>query len=485
MPVSTPSLGHYGKVKRLTNRSIFRITKEDLTLFFNKRNIRQPDNQGECRISLNILKDCGYNQGLCTLLNTNKDTGIIGDSKDIERRQIIYGKHSIALPKVETFWNLLARNFEDINVIILIWSATVYLLFSMFSKSQTAYIESLTIYSGLLLSACISAFCDWIKERQYLKLKDEINNQTVNVIRGAYGTVTRIPVRDLVVGDIVHIQAGDRVPADCILVEEMNIHVDQSMYNPNEKDVLKEESIKYEDDNDNHKEHPDPFLFTDSKVMNGNGKALVCAVGQQTLLARSRAPGDLKIEEQQTELEKKLEKTAKQISKYAMLATFLSVVTHLVFLIVVILFGERTLFSNDTLLSILNICIIAVVLMIVAIPEGLPLAVSIAMALSISRLKDDEILIKNLESIQSCAMLHDLCVGKTGTITKGKLNVGAYQIGDQMQTYKHERDALPDAFNTKYEIHNDMKQWVKECILMNTDVYFETNEKEYKYEPNG
>lgn len=111
------------------------MSKEDLTLFFMKKHIKTPDNQGECRISLNILRDCGYNHGICMLLNTDKETGIIGDKKDIERRQAIFGKHSIAMPKIETFFNLLARNFEDINVIFLIWSATIYLLFSMFSKS--------------------------------------------------------------------------------------------------------------------------------------------------------------------------------------------------------------------------------------------------------------------------------------------------------------------------------------------------------------
>lgn len=137
----------------------------------------------------------------------------------------------------------------------------------------------------------------------------------------------------------------------------------------------------------------------------------------------SRAPGELKIEEQQTDLEKKLEKTAAQISKYALFFTGLSIVTHLFFLLIMVLFSDTTMFSNETLLKVMNICIVAVVLLIVAIPEGLPLAVSIAMALSISRLKQDEILIKNLESVQSCAMLHDLCIGKTGTMTKGKMKV--------------------------------------------------------------
>jgi magnesium-transporting ATPase (P-type) len=140
------------------------MRKEDLTLFFEKRNIQKPDNDGECRVSLKILKKCGYNKGLCMLLNTEKETGIIGDKKDVERRQKLFGKHSIALPKVQTFETLLSRQFEDTNVIFLIWVATAYLIMSIFSPSATAYIESLTIYAGLLFAALISATCDWMKE---------------------------------------------------------------------------------------------------------------------------------------------------------------------------------------------------------------------------------------------------------------------------------------------------------------------------------
>jgi P-type E1-E2 ATPase len=87
---------------------------------------------------------------------------------------------------------------------------------------------------------------------------------------------------------------------------------------------------------------------------------------------------------------------------------------------------KQDFFSNETLLAIGKCFITAVVILIVAIPEGLPLAVSIAMALSIDNLKNDEILIKNLESIQTCATVHDICVGKTGTLTEGRLKVAKY-----------------------------------------------------------
>lgn len=94
------------------------------------------------------------------------------------------------------------------------------------------YIEALTIFSGLLFSTLVAAACDFIKEQQKLKLRDEINNQMVVVYRGQYGTKMSIKVRDLVVGDIIDIHQGDRVPADCILIEEMNVTVDQTLYYP-------------------------------------------------------------------------------------------------------------------------------------------------------------------------------------------------------------------------------------------------------------
>ena len=299
-----PPLGRYRTASPVSSKHIFRLTPDDLTLFFDKRNVREPDNQGECRVALNVLRDCGYNAGLCALLSTDPDTGIIGDARDLQRRHKLFGKHSIALPKVQTFLTLLARQFEDSNVIFLIWAATAYLVLSAFSDSPSAYIESLTIYSGLLFAAASTAACDWVKERQYLKLKDEINNQTVAVYRGAFGTCQSIPVRELVVGDVVDIQQGDRVPADCILLEEMHITVDQSAYYPGQTNAAKENSAYYGPrpgdptaEVDNHKRHPDPFLFTDSKVMTGQGKALVCCVGGNTLLARKRKPKHLVIAE--------------------------------------------------------------------------------------------------------------------------------------------------------------------------------------------
>jgi len=125
-------------------------------------------------------------------------------------------------------------------------------------------------------------------------------------------------------------------------------------------------------------------------------------------------------------LEDKLDQTAKQIGKYAIAATFVSIATQIIFTLIKIIIVGDEFFSNKTLVAAANIGITAVVLMMVAIPEGLPLAISIAMALSINKLKNDNILIKNVESIQTCAMLHDVCCGKTGTVTTSEMHVAKF-----------------------------------------------------------
>jgi len=134
------------------------------------------------------------------------------------------------------------------------------------------------------------------------------------------------------------------------------------------------------------------------------------------------------------------------------------------------------------LLGLVKIVILALCIMIVAIPEGLPLAVSIAMALSINKLKQDQILIKNVDSIQTAAMVHDICVGKTGTMTTGKMNVTKYQFCDQIVAYDND---YPDKFSTALDLQQEIKTLIKESISGNSDVRLEPNDCTISYEPQG
>lgn len=195
-------------------------------MFFDNRNIKKPVNAGESRISLQILTTVGYVTGLTRLLDTSPHTGIVGDKDDLERRRKVFGKHFIAQPTIESFfWVKLPRQFEDNNTIYLIWAATLYLAFGVFSNGSQTYIESLMIYFGVFFAAFIQAVCEYSKDKLWLNLQGEVNNQEITVYRGT-GEARTTKVREIVVGDIIDVTAGNRIPADCILIEEMNITVD-------------------------------------------------------------------------------------------------------------------------------------------------------------------------------------------------------------------------------------------------------------------
>jgi magnesium-transporting ATPase (P-type) len=177
-------------------------------LLFSKSNLRRPGNDGETRLSLNILKECGYARGLTQLLVSDENTGIVGDEIDVARRQKLFGANKIILPRITSISDLMASQFEDPNVIKLIIAATIYLFFHVWDKwdDTIGYIEALTIYSGVFFAAGVSAIADYVKETQFNKIADEVNSSQVMVYRGNSATVQAIMIKDLVVGDVIDIQ---------------------------------------------------------------------------------------------------------------------------------------------------------------------------------------------------------------------------------------------------------------------------------------
>lgn len=142
-----------------------------------------------------------------------------------------FGVNTKGLPKLKNFWNLLLEQAQDSTLKVLFIAATLTLLIGLFSDKATAWVEGASIYFACAFIAVFAASCDYMKEKQYLKLHDEIRNEEVSVIRGQYGLSQPCKVSDLVVGDIIRIETGMRVPADCILLDGMDITVDESVYN--------------------------------------------------------------------------------------------------------------------------------------------------------------------------------------------------------------------------------------------------------------
>ena len=257
-----------------------------------------------------MLKECGYNEGLLNFLNTDKLTGIVGTDSDLERRREMYGKNKITLPPITSFMDLLYRQFEDSNIQKLIMAGTVYTIFCLWlsdaEDGKSPEYEALTIFSGVALSTLICALFDYKKESQFTKIADNISKAKVTVFRGQHGTKSEILVSDLVVGDVIDVFQGDIVPADCILIDEMNIKVDESIYGtkdfvekePSSHEIVSDQGRDVVKDNHEDRSKVDNLLLTSSMIMSGGGKAVVCCVGSNTFLSRSRERSDKLIVEE-------------------------------------------------------------------------------------------------------------------------------------------------------------------------------------------
>jgi len=257
---------------------VYKLRPEELSLFFRKEHMQVPENKGEKRESLIVLEKVGLYAGLLHSLGTDALTGIIGDAKDIKRRQTFFGENAKQLPKIKSFLSLLLSQFEDLSLRILLVAATLTLAVGLYSAEPYQWVEGASIYFAVALIVLFTSGFDYMKEKQYLKQHSEILNEEVSVIRGQYGLSQPCKVFDLVVGDVILIEAGMRIPADCVLIEGMDVTVDESAYNEGASTIVAKTLSK---DSDQHLSNPDPFLLTRSLVMTGQGRAVVCAVGEQ------------------------------------------------------------------------------------------------------------------------------------------------------------------------------------------------------------
>ena len=283
------------------------------------------------------------------------------------------------------------------------------------------------IFTTILLIA-ITAGNDYMKDRQFNKLISSVRDEEVAVARGKEGFTKSVNVFDLVVGDVILLETGTRVPADCILVEGTDLKVNEQYYHPQKTRDIREKRVCTEE---NFNDNPDPFIYTQSLVENGYGKAVVCAVGPHSCRGKDKAEG-LAGNEEQTPLQERLDNVGTQLSKYAILGALAILAICLINYVIQLVFVDHvSLISAFTFQSFIGYVTIAVAMMIVSMPEGLPLAISISLAYSVMRMKDDKILVKNLTAPEKMGGMDVICTGKTGTLTKGDMKVMAFYAQSQ------------------------------------------------------
>ncbi|XP_076683630.1 plasma membrane calcium-transporting ATPase 3 isoform X7 [Andrena cerasifolii] len=445
------------------------------------------------REGVNKINSHGGVQEICKKLYTSPSEGLSGSAADIQHRRDTFGSNLIPPKPPKTFLQLVWEALQDVTLIILEVAALVSLGLSFYhpadeedptavpsmedDEAKYGWIEGLAILISVIVVVIVTAFNDYSKERQFRGLQSRIEGEhKFSVIR--QGEVKQISVADIVVGDICQIKYGDLLPADGILIQSNDLKVDESSLTGESDHVKKGESF-------------DPMVLSGTHVMEGSGKMLVSAVGVNsqagiifTLLGaavdqqeqeikkmkkeakkqrkkksltgdeaveitgNSHASGGGKHEsgenhhapshgggegkKDKSVLQAKLTKLAIQIGYAGSTIAVLTVVILVTQFCVTTFVIEGKPWKNTYAGDLVRHLIIGVTVLVVAVPEGLPLAVTLSLAYSVKKMMKDNNLVRHLDACETMGNATAICSDKTGTLTTNRMTVVQSYICEKM-----------------------------------------------------
>uniref|UniRef100_A0A8C1EQL0 Calcium-transporting ATPase n=1 Tax=Cyprinus carpio carpio TaxID=630221 RepID=A0A8C1EQL0_CYPCA len=430
-----------------------------------------------------IQEDYGGVEGLCQRLKTSPTEGLDGDATDLDKRKEVFGQNLIPPKKPKTFLQLVWEALQDVTLIILEIAALISLGLSFYQppgesneacgtlsagaedegEAEAGWIEGAAILLSVVCVVLVTAFNDWSKEKQFRGLQSRIEQeQKFQVVRG--GQVIQLPVSDIVTGDIAQVKYGDLLPADGVLIQGNDLKIDES-------------SLTGESDHVRKSADKDPMLLSGTHVMEGSGRMLVTAVGVNsqtgiifTLLGaggeeeekkekkvkkqdgaaamemqplKSAEGGETDDKEkkkanvskkEKSVLQGKLTKLAVQIGKAGLVMSAITVIILvLYFAIDNFVLQKKPWLPECTPIYIqyfVKFFIIGVTVLVVAVPEGLPLAVTISLAYSVKKMMKDNNLVRHLDACETMGNATAICSDKTGTLTTNRMTAVQCYVGD-------------------------------------------------------
>lgn len=350
----------------------------------------------------------------------------------VDRRRV-YGTNKLPERKLKTIWELAWIAYNDKVLILLTIAAVISLAVGIPQSLHPAnpnepgveWVEGLAILVAIIIVVTVGAANDWQKERQFAKLNKKKEDRLVKVVRS--GKTVEISIHDVTVGDVMHLEPGDMVPVDGILIDGHDVKCDESSAT-GESDVLRktpgDEVYRTIEQHEDLKKM-DPFIVSGAKVSEGVGTFLVTAVGMHATHGRTMM--SLQEEGETTPLQTKLNKLAEYIAKLGLASGLLLFVVLFIKFLVQLKSMEGGADAKGQ--AFLQIFIVAVTIIVVAVPEGLPLAVTLALAFATTRMIKDNNLVRYLKACETMGNATTICSDKTGTLTENKMSAVAATLG--------------------------------------------------------
>ena len=342
---------------------------------------------------------------------------------EVEESRRLHGTNLLTPPERESLLKLFLEKFRDPLIIILLIAGVLSIVISFYEyyglgESKQVFIEPVGIFMAIILATGLGFYFEYKAEQEFAVLNRMSDDEPVMVVRD--GNTTTVARREVVVGDIVILQTGEEIPADCQLLEAMRLSVDESTLT-GEPMARKTSDAEHFDP---EATFPSDMVLRGTKVIEGHGVARVTAVGDATeagkVFEASRIDNSVR-----TPLNEQLDR----------LGNFISVTSYVIGALVIV--GRIVMYLTENgMISdwmrfttyLLQSLMLAVTLVVVSVPEGLPMAVTLSLAYSMRRMLRTDNLVRRMHACETMGAVTTICTDKTGTLTANRMEVAATEF---------------------------------------------------------
>ncbi|KAK7369991.1 hypothetical protein VNO80_12041 [Phaseolus coccineus] len=372
--------------------------------------------------TLESLTQFGGVKELAALLETDFKRGISDDKDDLHHRKRVFGVNIFTKPPSKGFFSFVLESFKDTTIIILLVCAVLSLGFGIKQHGwKDGWYDGGSIILAVILVIVVSSVSNFNQSRQFQKLSAKSENIGVEVVRG--GRRQNVSIFDVVVGDIAYLKIGDQVPADGVFLEGYSLKVDES-------------SMTGESDHVHVNADTNPFLLSGTKISDGFAYMIVTSVGMNTAWGEMMGSIAREVNEE-TPLQVRLNKLTSAIGKVGLLVAALVLVVSMIRYFTGSTrddFGNREFVGrktkfDDVMNAVVGIVAAAVTIVVVAIPEGLPLAVTLTLAYSMKKMMRDNAMVRRISACETMGSATTICTDKTGTLTMNEMQVTEVWVG--------------------------------------------------------
>jgi len=430
-----------------------------------------------CRRKVDEYHKYGKVDGILEKIKSNKNNGLNEENKqDIDWRIKTWGSNKKPEIVDQTYLEHVMRVFEDEMLRVLLAAAVISLVIGVSKDGiKTGWIEGVAIFFAVFIVVNISAYMNSKEEKEFNSLNKANRRKEVEVLRRT--NTFQIDTEELVVGDIINYKVGDVTDVDAIMIENNGILVDESSLTGESKEIKKTMNLV------ENNITCGPLICSGCAIKKGSCKAVVVCVGASTVARQAEADVD---NTKQTPLQEKLDNLKDEISNVAYYVSILIGILMVAKEVCIRLYYDLPIFDSTAIDVIVNAFIISISLLVVALPEGLPMAVTLSLVHSMKKMKQENNLVKYIDSSETMGNVNELCSDKTGTLTTGEMILArVFLTGTD---YNLENSNPSSNSNSKVKGLNELRG--KAMDFMNLNVLknvtrYKKEERSNKYIVNG